>query len=84
MTELFRPVEGIELDSLGTVISEGSGGYPPPEQFGPLRYFEKTLRCASRGCSSPTHYKVSGIPYCPIPHALNKLNEMLLELGVAK
>jgi len=83
MTELFRPVEGIELDSLGTVISDDSTHFPVPEQFGPLRYYEKTLRCASRNCSSPTHYKVKGTPYC-YPHALNKLNDMLIELGVEK
>jgi len=83
MSDLFRPVEGIELDSLGTVISEGSSGYPAPEQFGPLRWVDSTLRCASRGCSSPTHCKLKGIPYC-FSHCLREMNQMLLDLGIEK
>jgi hypothetical protein len=81
MTELFRPVEGIELESLGTVISEGSSSYPRPEQYGPVRWYDKTLRCASRGCSSPTYCKLKGTPYC-LMHIIGRMNEMLLELGV--
>lgn len=53
--------------------------YPLPPQYGPLIYYEREHRCASRGCGSPTHYKVRGIPYCSI-HALRKLNEMVCEL----
>jgi len=46
-------------------------------QKGPLRWFDAEMRCASRGCSSPTYSKVNGIPRCYI-HALNELNDMLV------
>ncbi len=56
--------------------------YVVPEQNGPLRYFEPPWKpCASRGCSSPTPYKVKGVRYCTV-HALRKMNDMLIELGV--
>lgn len=57
--------------------------YKVPEQKGPVRFYDNTLRCASRGCASPTHFKVQGVPYCMI-HVVWKLNDMLLELGVEK
>jgi len=53
--------------------------YPIPEQYGPLRRFDRELRCASRGCGSPTYYKVDHIPYCTT-HALRELNEMVMRL----
>lgn len=56
-------------------------GYPAPEQFGPLRWYDKEMRCASRGCSSPTYLKVQGVPYCGT-HALHKMNELLIQLGI--
>ena len=46
---------------------------------GPCRYYEQEHRCASRGCSSPTHYKVEGIPRC-YPHAIVTLNDLVLEV----
>lgn len=48
-----------------------------PQQKGPLRWFDKPMRCVSRGCSSETFCKVDGIEYC-MKHALTKLNEMLV------
>ena len=51
-------------------------GYPPPKQFGPLRWFDKEMRCASRGCSSPTVLQLEGTPRCSV-HALRIMNEML-------
>jgi|SRR6516225_1243224 hypothetical protein len=53
--------------------------YPIPEQYGPLRRFDRELRCASRGCGSPTYYKVDGIPYCTV-HALRQLNDLVMVL----
>jgi hypothetical protein len=47
------------------------------EQFGPLRWFEKEMRCACKGCNSPTYCKVEGIPRCMI-HALRELNDLLV------
>ena len=81
MSELFREVDSIELESFGTLISKGSTRHPAPEQHGPLRWVDSTLRCASRGCGSPTNCKLKGIPYC-LMHTLGKMNDMLLELGV--
>lgn len=37
----------------------------------------------SNACRSQTHYRVQGIPMC-CTHALRKLNDMLVELGVEK
>jgi len=45
-------------------------------QKGPLRYFDQTLRCTSRRCGSPTHYKFRGMPLCTV-HALRMMNEEL-------
>ena len=57
--------------------------YPIPPQEGPLRYYDRTTPCASKGCRSPSHYKVQGVTYCT-PHALKKLNHMLIDLGVTQ
>lgn len=49
-------------------------------QYGPLRYYDTEMRCSSRRCGSPTHYKVQGAPKCTV-HALKELNEMLFNQG---
>jgi hypothetical protein len=46
-------------------------------QKGPLRFIDTELRCASRGCSSPTYIKVNNISRCYM-HALTELNDMLV------
>jgi hypothetical protein len=51
-----------------------------PKQDGPLRFFDKEMRCSNRGCSSPTYLKIQGVPRCSM-HALRELNEMLVEAG---
>jgi hypothetical protein len=72
MSDLFIEVtEEIEVDN----------PYPIPEQHGPLRWYDVEKRCASRGCSGPCYSRVQGVPYC-MKHALDKLNEMLIKLGV--
>jgi len=48
-------------------------------QVGPVRWFDKEMRCASKRCTSPTYIKVVGIPHC-YTHALRKVNEMYVEL----
>jgi len=50
--------------------------HPVPQQYGPLRQFDREMRCACRGCSSSTFYKVCGVPRC-MTHALRELNLML-------
>ena len=57
--------------------------YKVPEQKGPVRFFDETLRCASRGCSSPTHFKLQGVAYCTI-HLIWKMNDKFLEMGIEK
>ena len=63
--------------------SETTARYEAPVQHGPLRQFDNYFRCASRGCSSPTFFKLQGIPYCMI-HCLRTMNDMLVERGVEK
>jgi len=70
-------------DLLGQEESPGKREYPVPPQVGPLRHFDVSSRCASRGCGSPTFLKVRGIRRCTI-HALRELNQMLVDLGVEK
>jgi hypothetical protein len=62
-------------------ISELLGPKPREStQVGPLRWFDKEMRCASRGCSSPTYVKLQNVPRCMI-HAVNEMNLMLVEAG---
>jgi hypothetical protein len=49
-------------------------------QVGPLRWFDKEMRCANRNCGSSTFCKVQGIPRCMM-HSLHELNSMLVEAG---
>ena len=83
MSELFKPITGIELESLGTVIADGPLNYPAPEQFGPLRWYDKEMRCSRKGCGSPTYCRLQHAPLCMM-HVIRKMNEMLIELGVEK
>jgi len=79
-------IEPLAEDELAEVLAEPQTmreKYPVPDQRGPLRQFEKEMRCASRGCGSSTFLKVQGIQYCTT-HALNVLNEMLIERGVER
>lgn len=53
-----------------------------PEQTSKyVRWFDKEMRCASKGCSSPTYIKVEGVPYCMM-HTIRKLTEILDALEV--
>lgn len=68
---------------------------PIPVQYGPLRFYDKEMRCIVSGrmeegrfvknnkgkCNSPTHIKLQGIPTCSM-HALRKMNELLIEMEV--
>jgi len=64
ITELLKPKEVIRASN----------------QRGPLRWFDREMRCASRGCGSATFCKVQGVPYCMM-HSLTELNEMLVTAG---
>lgn len=50
--------------------------YPVQPQTGPLRYYDTEMRCLSRRCGSPTHYKLNNVPKCET-HCLKEMNEML-------
>lgn len=78
-------IEAIPDEIVDELLAESTqtAMFEPPKQHGPLRQFDNYYRCASRGCSSPTFFKVKGIPRCMI-HALRELNDMLVELGVEK
>jgi hypothetical protein len=51
-----------------------------PEQYGPVRWYDKEMRCSNRGCGSPTYIRIQGVPRCMI-HAVKEMNEMLYEAG---
>jgi len=55
-------------------------GFERPEQFGPVRWFDKEMRCATRRCNSPTYIRLNRIPTCMM-HAIKELNQMLVDLG---
>lgn len=40
--------------------------YPSFHEDSPVRLFDKEFRCVSKGCHSPTYYKLRGIPYCGV------------------
>lgn len=57
------------------------GPYERPEQDGPIRRYEKEMRCVSRRCGSPTYYKFRKIPYCWI-HVIDAANDYFISMGV--
>jgi len=74
-----------DLDFIGKLLESGSpSAYvtdaqrfdKESNQKGPLRYFDATLRCTSKRCGSPTHYKFRNMPLCTV-HALRMMNEEL-------
>lgn len=77
----FEVISEEEFNAAEAEAEDTARSYPTPKQEGPLRYWDATLRCASKGCSSPTHWKLQGVPYCYI-HAMRKMNIMLVSFGV--
>lgn len=57
--------------------AEPDAEYPRPIQVGPLKYHEKSERCASRGCGSPTYITVDNVRRC-LTHALYELNRLII------
>jgi hypothetical protein len=64
----------LTLAEISALLKSSKTAAPP--QFGPLRWFDTEMRCASRGCSSPTVLQLNGIPRCSV-HVLRIMNEML-------
>ena len=79
-----------DLDFLSGLLSSGASPDTDASKFnyestqkGPLRYYDNgNMRCLSRRCGSPTHYKLRGVPYCTV-HALRKMNEELTDEDVS-
>jgi len=78
-------VSALDYDTIQKLLAgeqtEEDKAHIKPIQIGPLRWFDETDRCASRGCSSPTRIRVVGVPYCNT-HALYALNRLLIDNGV--
>lgn len=75
MKKTTMKIEAIPDDLIDSLLAP-TKEYPVPAQYGPLRQFDREMRCACRGCGSSTFYKVRGIPRC-ITHALRELNLMI-------
>lgn len=54
---------------------------PRPPQYGPFRFTDEDKSCVSPKCGTSTRYRVQRVPLC-FPHALIRLNTMLIERGV--
>lgn len=52
-----------------------------PPQVGPIKRYDETMRCASRGCSAPTYLRLRGVPRC-VPHIIRLANELMVEHGI--
>jgi hypothetical protein len=66
----------LTIAEISALLKPAAKGYPRPPQFGPLRWFDSEMRCACRGCSSPTMLKLNGVARCSV-HAMKMMNEML-------
>lgn len=54
--------------------------FPRPEQTSKfVRWYDVGMRCASRGCSSPTYVKLKGVPYC-MKHMIHNMDKLLNEM----
>lgn len=62
----------------GATGVDSSKFHPRPIQIGPLKFWETSDRCTSRGCGAPTTIKVNGAPKCT-SHALYELNFLIIE-----
>jgi hypothetical protein len=74
MSNLFIPVDDVTIEEPTELATAR-------EQRGPLRWFDQTMRCASKGCSGPTWCKFLGVPYC-YGHVMWIMNEILFALNV--
>lgn len=82
----------LRLDEILGIVNETASpltGYPPPGQVGPIRFYEKEMRCSNKdslhaiSCGSPTYAKAFGIPLCVI-HLIRSVNKLLYEMTEKK
>lgn len=53
----------------------------PEPQRGPVRHYDREMRCTRKGCNSPTYFKFQHLPECMI-HVIQSCNELLVLKGV--
>ena len=78
---IANDMKQLSLKEINSILQTYDRPNPVSNQTGPIRFFDKEMRCGSRGCSSPTYIKVKGMPKCMM-HTIRMANEMLVELGV--
>lgn len=69
-------------DTAQTVVTKkkaSTGETIRPVQIGPLKYKDESMRCAARGCGSPTLIEINGVPYC-YTHAIYALNHIVIQI----
>jgi hypothetical protein len=83
----------VEIDL--ETITKVTQPHEAPLQAGPVRFFDKEMRCRVSGyyqangefvpvprkpCNSPTYIRVLGKPTCTM-HAVRELNRLMIEMG---
>jgi hypothetical protein len=68
-------VKSLPLDMIQALMKEDE---PRSNQTGRIIWYDKEMRCASRGCSSPTYIRFDRVPTCMM-HTILKCNELLSE-----
>jgi len=53
--------------------------YEPTPQNGPLRWYDREMRCCKKGCGSSTYCKIEHKPFC-MKHALDELNKLCIQV----
>jgi hypothetical protein len=66
----------LDVNAIKALLGAEDRSLPP--QVGPIKWYDKEMRCASRGCSSSTYIKFCGIPKCMM-HTLREANELMVE-----
>lgn len=65
-------------EQIASLLAKREFKSKPNAVDGPARIYDKEHRCATKGCSSPTYYKIEGVPRCSA-HALIILNDLVIE-----
>jgi len=68
----------LDVNAIKALLGNDEKKRQLPPQVGPIKWYDKEMRCASRGCGSPTYIKFQGIPNCMI-HTLRLANELMVE-----
>jgi len=80
--------QALSMDEILGIVNETASpttGYPPPQQYGPIRWSEKEFKCqhkrdqSKRRCDAPTYARLFSVPYCTV-HLIGEVNRLLYEL----